>query len=136
MLGHLDVGDEDVGSETGDCVERLATVGGAGDDGDVGFEFEECGEGAEDHGLVFGEDDANGWLDAAHRATQGAFELARGCLRELDEEGDAGVGGDGEAATERLDALAHAAETVAFLELWMGAIVGDEEGVVAVRRRW
>ena len=58
--GHLDVGDENVGGEAGNCVERLAAVGGAGHDGDVGLEFEQGGESAEHHGLVFGEDDANG----------------------------------------------------------------------------
>jgi len=62
-LRHLDVGDEDVGSEPADGVEGLAAVGAGGDDGDVGFEFEERGEGAEDHGLVFGE----GYADGAGR---------------------------------------------------------------------
>ncbi len=112
---HLDVGDEDVGSEAGDGGEGIAAVGGLGDDGDVGLEFEQGGESAEDHGLIFGEDDADG---LAHRATQERLEArCWSCLRELDEEADAGVGGDGEAAAERLDALAHAAEAVAFLEI-------------------
>src|SRR6267154_6417998 len=62
----------------------------------------------------------------------GCLRLARNCLWEFDEQGDAGVGGDGEAATERLDALTHATETVALLQLRVGAIVGDEERVVAV----
>ena len=48
------------GVRLADGVEGFATVGGLGDDGDVGFEFEQGGEGAEDHGLVFGEDDADG----------------------------------------------------------------------------
>ena len=32
---------------------------GAGDDFDVVFHFEQCGQRAEDHGLVFGNDDAD-----------------------------------------------------------------------------
>ncbi len=40
--------------------EGLLPVGGAGDDGDVGLEREESGESAEDHALVFGEDDFDG----------------------------------------------------------------------------
>ena len=59
-VGHLYVGDEDVGREVVDGVERVASVGGAGDDGDVGLDVEESGEGAEDHGLVFGEHYADG----------------------------------------------------------------------------
>ncbi len=59
-VGHLDVGDEDVGFEAANGVEGLAAVGGGGDDGDVGLEFEEGGECAEDHSLIFGEDDAYG----------------------------------------------------------------------------
>jgi len=78
-LGHLDVGHEDVGGEAADGVECFAAVGAGGDDDDVGFEVEESGESAEDHGLVFGEGDADGgaW---AHWATQGAFSCAvAGC---------------------------------------------------------
>jgi hypothetical protein len=51
---------------------------------------------------------------------------------ELDEEGDAGIGGDGEASAEGLDALAHAAEAVALLKFRMSAVVGDEQGMVAI----
>jgi hypothetical protein len=58
--GHFDVRNENVGGETNYCVEGIATVGSAGHDGDVGFEFKQCGKRAEDHGLVFGEDDTNG----------------------------------------------------------------------------
>ncbi len=43
-VGHLDVGDKDVGFEAADGFARLATVGGGSDDGDVGFEFEKSGE--------------------------------------------------------------------------------------------
>ena len=43
-----------------------------------------------------------------------------------------GVGGDGETAAERLDAFAHAAEAVAFLELWVCAIIGDEKRMEAI----
>jgi hypothetical protein len=53
-------------------------------------------------------------------------------LWKLDEERDTGVGGDGETAADGLDALAHAAEAVAFLEFWVGPVVGDEQGVEAV----
>jgi hypothetical protein len=53
-------------------------------------------------------------------------------LWELDEKSDTGFGGDGEAAAERLDAFSHAAETVAFLEFRVGAVVGDEQGVKAI----
>src|SRR5690349_2296665 len=67
--GHLDIGDENVWRQAGNGVERVATVSGAGYDRDVRLEFKQCGEGAEHHGLVFGEDDANG---SAHRTTQGA----------------------------------------------------------------
>jgi hypothetical protein len=69
-VGHLDVGDEDVGFEAADGLAGLAAVGGGGDDGDVGLEFEEGGECAEDHGLVFSEDDADG---GAHVVTRGAL---------------------------------------------------------------
>ena len=136
-LGHLDVGDEDVGSETADGVECVATVGAGGDDGDVGFEVEESGESAEHHGLIFGE----GYADGGRWESYGESDGHAGCfgsggsgLRELDEEGHAWVGGDGEAAAEGLDALAHAAEAVALLKIWRGAVVGDEEGLEAVGR--
>jgi hypothetical protein len=43
-VGHLDIGDENVGFEAACGFEGFAAVGGGGDDGDVGFEFEECGE--------------------------------------------------------------------------------------------
>ena len=57
-------------------VERVATVGGAGYDGDVGFEFEQGGEGAEHHGLIFGEDDANGGaLIGRHKAPSTGVRL-------------------------------------------------------------
>jgi hypothetical protein len=59
-LGHLDVGDKDVWFEAGYGFDGVAAVGGGGDDGDVGFELEERREGAKHHGLVFGEDDADG----------------------------------------------------------------------------
>src|SRR5260370_13639053 len=62
----------------------------------------------------------------------GRLQLARNCLRELDEKRDAGVGSDGEAATEGLDALAHAAKTVALVQLRVSAIIGDEKRVVTV----
>ncbi|XWK69094.1 hypothetical protein RBB80_06245 [Tunturiibacter gelidiferens] len=55
-------------------------------------------------------------------------------MRELDEERDAGVGRDGEASAEGLDALAHAAESVALAEFGVGTVVGDEERVIAVFR--
>ncbi len=38
----------------------FAAVGGLARDANVGFEFEERGEGAADHGLVFGEYDGDG----------------------------------------------------------------------------
>src|ERR1700733_5210572 len=63
-LGHLDVCDEDVRFEAGYSFDGVAAVCGGGDDGDVGFELEERGEGAKHHGLIFGEDDADG---RAHR---------------------------------------------------------------------
>jgi len=53
-LGHFDVGDEDIWFEAGYSFDGVAAVGGGGDNGDVGFELEEGGEGAEDHGLIFG----------------------------------------------------------------------------------
>lgn len=56
---HFDVGDEDIGIELRDCVERLAAIGGAGADGDVGLGFKEGGEGSEHHGLIFGYDYLN-----------------------------------------------------------------------------
>src|SRR6266576_3904183 len=68
--GHLDIGDENVRRQAGNGVERIATVGGAGHDGDVWLEFEQRGEGAQHHGLVLGQDDANG---CAHTTTQCAF---------------------------------------------------------------
>jgi hypothetical protein len=48
-------------------------------------------------------------------------------LWKLDEQGDARVRGDGETAAERLHSFPHTAETVALLELWMGAIIGDQK---------
>ena len=67
---HLDVGDEDVGFEAANGFAGLAAVGGGGDDGDVSFELEEGGECAEHHGLIFGEDNADG---GAHVVTRGAL---------------------------------------------------------------
>jgi len=69
-VGHLDVRDEDVRFEAADGFEGLAAVGGGGDDGDVSLKFEEGREGAEHHGLIFGEDDADG---GAHVVTRGAL---------------------------------------------------------------
>ena len=67
-----------------DGVESVAAVGGAGDDGDVGFEFEQSGEGSEHHGLIFGEDYANGIGGRAHAAASLLERLRLGV-------GDAGV---------------------------------------------
>ena len=57
-------------------------------------------------------------LGAAHRVTHGVCKLARSrvCGSSMRRR-DAGVGSDGETAAEGLDALAHAAEAVALLEL-------------------
>ena len=35
-------------------LESLATIGGLSNDGNIGLKFEQGGESAEDHGLVFG----------------------------------------------------------------------------------
>ena len=59
LLGHFDVGDDDVGREIAGELEGLAAVGGLGDDGDVGLEIEEGGERSAEHGLIFGEEDAD-----------------------------------------------------------------------------
>jgi hypothetical protein len=53
-------------------------------------------------------------------------------LWKLDEKGDARVGGDRETAAERLYAFPHTAETIAFVELWLGAIIADEQRMVTV----
>ena len=55
-----------------------------------------------------------------------------GGVGELDQDGDAGAGGDREASAESLDALAHAAESIAFSDLRLRAVIGDEERVIAV----
>ena len=58
-FGHLDIGDDNVGLELAGEAVGFASVGGLGDDGDVGFELEKRGERAAEHGLVFGDDDAD-----------------------------------------------------------------------------
>ena len=83
-FGHFDVGDEDVGGEASDELEGFAAVGGLGDDGDVGFELEERGEGAAEHGLVFGEEDAD--LGGGH-----GFRRQFGCSRDRRSSGGARV---------------------------------------------
>lgn len=55
-LGHLDVGNENVGFVLLDGGESLVAVGGAGADGDVGLGFKQRGERSQDHGLIFGYD--------------------------------------------------------------------------------
>ena len=55
--GHFDVGDEHVGPGLLHHAQGLVAGARAGDDLDVVFHFEQCGERAQDHGLVFGEDD-------------------------------------------------------------------------------
>ena len=130
--GHLDVGDENVGGEAANGVERIATVGGAGDDRDVGLEFEQSGERAEHHGLVFGEDDADGWGGCGHRVTQGAFSWRGAVCGSSMRRVTPGSVVMEKTAAERLDALAHAAEAVALLKLWVSAVIGDEKRVVAI----
>src|SRR5690606_3500557 len=56
-LGHLDVGQQNVGSMLTHRLQRLLPVGGRRHHFDVFFEIEEGGEGREHHRLVLGQDD-------------------------------------------------------------------------------
>ncbi len=122
-LRHLDVGDDDVGSEAADesrASRPLALVATTVMSGSSSRSAERA-----PRTMVWSSasEDADGVVRGAHRATQEALGLGWSGLRELDEQEYAGVGGDGEAATEGFDALAHAAQAVAFA------------GVLEVRRR-
>ena len=57
--GHLDVGEDDVGVDLANLLERLLAVGGGGDDIDVVFEIEESRQGAQHQALILGDDDSN-----------------------------------------------------------------------------
>ena len=69
-MRHFDVGDEDVGLVRKDGFERLLAVARFGDDGDVAFDFEQGGERAQHHPLIFGQNHADGLA--------AFFELSRG----------------------------------------------------------
>ncbi len=108
--GHFDIGDEDIGGVLLDGAQGVAAVGGAGDDLDVGLELEQGGEGAEDHGLIFGEHDAD-----LQRACSRMRKAERGSSMTRRVPGLLHAAGiDVKASAELLDALAHAAESVAF----------------------
>ena len=55
--GHFNVGDEDVGPRLLHRAQSFVAVARARDDLDVIFHFEQRGERAQHHGLVFGDDD-------------------------------------------------------------------------------
>jgi hypothetical protein len=65
-------------------------LAGLGDDGDVGLEVEERGEGSSEHGLVFGEEDADrrrGLLAAGRHEGGGRSVPANGVAeRQLDDQ--------------------------------------------------
>ena len=70
-IGHLDVGDDDVRFVQASELERLAAIGGLGDDRNVGLEIEECSERASEHSLIFREEHADGrsgTLSGSHEA--------------------------------------------------------------------
>jgi hypothetical protein len=52
-------------------------------------------------------------------------------VRKFYTEGQSGAGREEKITAERLDAFAHAAEAIAFVDDGMGAVVGDEKGVAA-----
>src|SRR5260370_41934639 len=58
-LGHLDIGEQNVGQQGASEVERGAAVGGIARDFEIAFSGEQGGERAAHHGLIFGDEDAD-----------------------------------------------------------------------------
>src|SRR6266568_1053900 len=58
-LGHLDIGNDDIRSVFAGETQGLASIGGLRDYGDVWFEVKKCGESSAQHGLIFGEENAD-----------------------------------------------------------------------------
>jgi hypothetical protein len=56
---HLDVGDDEIGLQLLDRASRFLAVRRGADDVDVGLELQERGQRAANHGLIFGEEDAD-----------------------------------------------------------------------------
>ena len=54
---HFYVGHKNVGLLLPDCFKGLMSVGGAGADSDVGLSLKQRNESAENHGLIFRDDD-------------------------------------------------------------------------------
>ena len=57
--GHLNVGDEDIGSRLLNRAQGFVAVARPGDDLDVVFHLEQRSQRTQNHGLVFGNDDSN-----------------------------------------------------------------------------
>ena len=80
---HLDIRDKNVGGQPGNGVQRVATVCGAGYDGDVRLQFEQRGECAQHHGLVFSKDDANRRAHMTHGAFTWRVDVCGSSMRRV-----------------------------------------------------
>src|SRR6516164_8559833 len=68
-LRHLDVRDEDVRAVQEHSLQGFFTIARLGYDGNIAFHFQESSKGAENHGLIFGDDHPNllaRWIGTAH----------------------------------------------------------------------
>ena len=98
---------------------------GAGDDLDVVFHFEQGGERAEDHGLIFGDDYADLVAVGGGHALSFAEQRRHWGERQMDNQAGSSGGLALERAAEGFEPFAHAAQAVAFGAVGAASVVGD-----------